>query len=142
MVKLAPSDQHDKVSLLMLILGFIKFAHDNGKTSFPPFESHYWHEFLFVVKTDYYFRFPELDCIGNFDWDGIHPKCQGLIEAMVGVRLQCYNKFPCERVFLNTDVRDDTSPLAIPSLAVHHRKLAEKVLEIAESIPGFFESQQ
>lgn len=139
MVKLAPSDQHDEVSLLRLILGFIKFAHDSGKTSFPPFESHYWNDFLFLVKTEYSVRFPELDCIGNFDWQGIHPKCPGLMEAMVGIHYQCYNKFPCGRIFLNIETRDDTSPLAIPSLAVLHHKLAEKVLEVAESIPGFFE---
>ena len=133
------SDQRDKLSLQGLLLGFIKFAHDNGNTSFPPFESHFWNDFLFLLQSEYSNKFPELDCIGKFDWDGIHPKCREFNMAMFGLRYQCYSKTAKGRVLLNTDARNDDGPLAIPSLGRHHPKLAKKVLEIAISIPGFFE---
>ena len=139
MSRIAPPHQNHKLSLQKLLLGFIKFVHDNGNTSFPPFKSHFWHELLFLLQSEYSNTFPALDCIGKFDWNGIHPKCREFDVARFAIRYQCYSKVADGRVFLDTEKRDDVSPLATPSLGRYHPELAKKTLEIARSIPGFFE---
>lgn len=128
-----------ELTLMELLLGFMKFAADNGEKSFPPFECRQWHDFLFLLQLDYSNKFYVLDCIGKFDWDGVHPKCREFSVAMFGLRFQCYSKIAGGRVFLNENAQNDTSPIAIPSLEKYDPELAEKTLLVANDIPGFFE---
>ena len=128
------SDTYD-LSLQRLILEFMKYAHDNGETSFPPFECNLWHEFLYLLKSDFEKKFPELECIGAFDWDIIFPKCREFSVAMFTIRYQCYSKFPGGRVFLNQEIKTHSEN----PLEKYYPELAEKMLYLAHKMPGFFE---
>lgn len=127
-----------ELTLQKLLLGFMKFAHDHGEESFPPFESSLWHEFLYLLKLDFERIFPELKCIGVFDWDGFHPKCREFSVAMFGIRYQCFSKIPNERVFLNPETKNSGNSISIPSLVVYYPNLAEATIFLSHQIPGFF----
>lgn len=65
----------DSFSPTELVRSFMEFAREKGKASFPPlcYGTRPWHEFLYELKKQYKDEFPELECIGNFDWDGPYP---------------------------------------------------------------------
>lgn len=121
-----------EIDLLDLIRGFMEYAVDNGKQSFPIFHTPVWHEFLFKAKKALENKFPQLECIGRFDWDGPHPKSTSLnyhitVLEMLGI----VHRFDGDnRMFLA--VKRDKNPLAID-----FPDLAKEMLEIALKIPDF-----
>lgn len=128
----------EELNLLKLLLGFMKFASDKGEKSFPPYESELWHYFLYLLKSDFEKKFPELECIGHFEWDGADPKCWELKTVMFEMRYQCDSKSFGGRTFLSERSLDGNE-FTVPSLEIYHPKLAETALVLAQQIPEFFE---
>ena len=127
------SDQHE-LTLVELLRGFIEFASLQGKKSFPQFNDRLWHEFLYFLKDEHRKEFPQLACIGKFDWDGPYPKCRNLEEVMFGLHNICYTQFPETRISL---IRKTTTEVSL--LLLHYPDIAVRAVEIASTFPGFFE---
>ncbi|OHA05528.1 MAG: hypothetical protein A2934_05500 [Candidatus Sungbacteria bacterium RIFCSPLOWO2_01_FULL_47_10] len=79
------------LNILTLIRGFVEYAEAHGKKTFPVIPSRPWHEFLYRLKKEKSNEFPELECIGRFDWDGPYPKNPELEELWVAFLLICWN---------------------------------------------------
>lgn len=129
------SDAYE-LSLSNLLLGFMKFASRRGLDNFPPFQDKLWHNFLYLLKFDFEKKFPELKCIGNFDWDSTNPKCQDFDTAMFGIRYQCHSKIYGGRISLNPEI-NNTENL----LEKYYPELAETMLAFAHQISGFFSAE-
>ncbi len=123
-----------ELSLTKLLLGFMKFANKRGEKNFPPFESRHWHDFLYLIKSFLEKSYPELHCIGAFDWDGEYPKCRDFSVAMFGLRYKCFSQTPGGRVLLNGDVRCEKEN----DFESHFPRLIAEMLRLARTIPGFF----
>lgn len=136
-MSLTASDSHE-LSLQRLLLGFMKFAFDQGQTNFPPFENTLWHDFLYLLKSDFETKFPELECVGTFDWNGLRPKCRNFnSEMFLGLRYKCYSQTLGGRVFLNPEIKAHTENF----FEKYYPELAEKMLVLAHQIPEFFSTQ-
>lgn len=135
-MSLTASDQYE-LSLMELLRGFMEYAHSIGQTTFPPFQSKLWHDFLWRLKTKHSdIFFPILECIGRFDWDGPHPKCRDFNTEMFGLRYICFSKTAGGRVLLDQDyIRKDNPFLK------YCPHIAHIAVRTAEEIPGFFESR-
>ena len=127
------SGQHE-LSLMEFLRGFMEYASSRGQKSFPPFEDRLWHEFLYLLKSEYEKQYPQLSCIGAFDWDGTYPKCRGLNVEMFGLRYICYSKTAGGRVLL-----EKKTPTMVNPLFLYYPHIARKAVEIASTFPGFFE---
>lgn len=128
------SDQHD-FSLMEFLRGFMEFSSLSGQENFPPFNHRLWHEFLYLLKSEYEEEFPQLKCIGNFDWDGAYPKCRDLHDVMFGLQSICYVIIPAgQRIALIKKISTE-----INTVLLYHHQIAQKALEIAQTFPGFFE---
>jgi len=130
------SDQHELI-LMELLRGFMEFASTCGQKSFPPFEHKLWHDFLFLLKSEHQKQFPQLACIGDFDWVGEYPKCRDYDAKMFRLRYTCYSKIPGGRVFLIKKITTEITPLLL-----YYPEIAQRAVEIASTFPGFFESRK
>ena len=130
----ATAAKNFELSLMELLWGFMELASDAGEPSFPPYESWMWHDFLFKLKEEFREQFPALDCIGAFDWNEISPKCREFDVVMFGLRYQSFSHTPGGRVVLDHYTRREYN-----SFLKHMPKLAQQTLNLARTIPGFFE---
>jgi len=69
------------------ILGFMAFCEKQGRKSFPAFSSHFWHVWLYEAKKKFVGQYPQLEIIGEFDWDREYPTSRRLEEVRPGL---CY----------------------------------------------------
>lgn len=129
------SDAYE-LSLSKLLLEFMKFTSLRGLDNFPPFQDKLWHYFLYLLKSEFEKKFPELKCIGDFNWDGVDPKCKDFDTAMFGIRYQCLSRTFGGRISLNPEI-NNTENL----LEKHHPELAETMLAFAHQIPEFFSAE-
>lgn len=128
------TDTYD-LSFQGLVLGFMKFAFDRGETSFPSFKSSSWHDFLYLLKNNFQDKFPELECVGKFDWVIISPKSVALKDATSKLMNNCSPKTVSGgRIVL----KQETKTNAKNPLEKYYPELAEKMLVFAHEIPGFF----
>ena len=122
------------VSPTELIRSFMEFAHEKGKTNFPPlfYGTRPWHEFIYELKKKHKDRFPELECIGDFDWDGPYPTSKVWQEIQISLCILgvCGSRVGESRTFLYSDlIRPETKVSA---------GLLEVMFQVATESNNFF----
>ena len=125
-----------KLSLQELIRGFMEYAADQGFWKLPEVSSPMWHEFLWKLKNRRD-RFPALECVGGFNWDGPYPKNQNIQQVFVGLCVgHIYGRSHYDgRVVLNKETKRKVNPLEL-----FNQDLAKEMLELAKTITGFLEN--
>ena len=125
-----------KPSLQELVRGFMEYAADKGYWKLPAINGRAWQEFLWALKgrRD---RFPALECIGEFDWDGPYPKCRDLQQVFAGLCIgHIYSRSHYdERMALNKETKREVNPLEL-----NNEALTKEMLELAKTIPDFLEN--
>jgi len=123
----------NQMGLSDLIRGFMEYAVDNGKKSFPALRSPLWHEFLYRLKKELGGKFPVLLVIGEFDWDGPYPKSVYLSEIMslMGGYGFVVSRLDDARIVLILKREEN-------SFAGQHPEMIAEALKIASEIPEFF----
>ncbi len=123
------------VSLFELIRSFMEFASEKGKTDFPPLfcGARPWHEFFYNLKDKYWARFPELACIGDFDWDVSYPTLQKWHELQISLCISEICAAGDRRIYF---CRDSKRP--INHLAGVNPALLEAMFQTALETSNFF----
>jgi hypothetical protein len=115
----------------------MEYSREKGKTAFPPlfYGTRPWHEFLYELKKQYKDRFPELDCIGDFDWDGPYPTAQVWHEIQNSLCIlgACWSIAGASRTLLNPECLRAENPLKNNSI------LLEAMYQVALNTDNFFE---
>ena len=134
------------VSPTELVRSFMEFSYEKGRTNFPPlfYGTRPWHEFLYELKKQYKNRFPELKCIGDFDWDDPYPTAPVWHEIQTSLCLLqvCGSRVGNNRSFLYREsIRGEIPVLGIP---VKPDKVSPELLEVmfrvAMETNNFFEN--
>ena len=128
----------ESVSFLRLLLSFMEYAQFRGKKDFPPLHSvgtRPWHEFLYQVQEKLGKDYPVLKiCLGEFNWDGPYPTSREFQrgETTHVLSMYCDLVWGTGRMTLAHHQEREKNPL------LRYPDLAERMLEIALTIPGFF----
>jgi hypothetical protein len=119
-----------------LVRSFMEYAHGKGRTEFPPLfhGTKAWHEFLYKLKSTHLKRFPELECIGDFDWDGPYPTAQRWHEVQTSLCIHgaCAGNFQNRTFLIPKFIRKENV------LAKDRPELFKTMLNTAESVENFF----
>lgn len=126
------------ISPTELIRSFMEFAFQKGKTDFPPlfYGTRTWHEFLYELKKKHKDKFPELECIGDFDWDGPYPTARVWHEIQTSLCILgvCGSRPGEGRTLLHVEyLRKENS------LIKAHLDLLETMFQVAMKTDNFFE---
>ena|SRR3989344_3819794 len=124
-----------------LVRGFIEFAYSKGETDFPPlfYGTRPWHEFLYELKKRYKDQFPELECIGDFDWDGPYPTARVWpeVQAVLCILGICESEPVEGRTVIHTQYLHEENALTETNAA-----LLETMFQVALDTDNFFEATQ
>jgi len=119
-----------------LVRSFMEFAREKGKAGFPPlfYGTRPWHEFLYELKKQHKNSFPELECIGDFDWDDPYPTAQvwHQIQTSLCILGACWSIAGASRTLLNPEYIRGKNPL--------NPALLETMFQIALKTDNFFEA--
>lgn len=128
-----------RISAMDLIRRFIEFGMNKGKRSFPPLYTgtQPWHELLYDLKRNHMVRFPELACIGNFDWDGPFPRASIWRDIQLGCSLALKYDIDLGSGRILPDLKFVSQMnLKIPEIDL---ELLETMFQVAENTDFFFE---
>lgn len=121
----------NKFTLGEFIIGFMEYSEKIGKTDFPPIPDRRWHELLYAVKERLQEKFPILNFLGRFSWDGSYPELEELygVAAVIGfITVERFNG----RIMLD--------PLRIKVYSFfQYPELTKSVYQITFEVPGFWE---
>ena len=121
-----------------LVRSFMEFAHTKGRTDFPPlfYRTRAWHEFLYELKKKYKERFDELECIGDFDWDGPYPTARVWHEIQTSLCILgvCVSRVEDGRTLMYTEYLRKENQLTKTC-----PELLEVMLQVAMKTDNFFE---
>lgn len=116
----------------------MEFSREKGKASLPSisYGTRPWHELLYELKKKHKDRFPELECIGDFDWDGPYPTVRAWHEIQTSLCISgaCLSVAGATRILLNPECLRIENPLK------NNADLLEAMFRVALTMDNFFEA--
>ncbi len=121
-----------------LLIIFMIYAQSKGVKSFPFLQDQRWHEFFFKIRETLATKFPALECIDGFDWNGPYPQSRDIIDSAHVYSYLCERDFKKEVLFLEQHIIAFYSDELKHELN-EHKALLSAMHECALKISGFYQ---